>query len=675
MRSLRRIAARRPVSVLCIVAMMIPSLVGVLLPSPAVAQVQTTRVAVVDFKNQSKVPGEMFSTMSRDAVVVELVKAGKFDVTPTESLQSTMEKLGYSEKGEHASKIVMSESMMQQLGKELGVSSVVDGTIISMEINRQKKYATVKMAVRMLDVASGELINGAIATGVSHQRIGFTGDQDTDWVVEAVTEAAHKCVDTMVKYIIPEAYILHTIDADTVLLNKGTQDGVQPGMNMVVFRTGEDGADELVARVKILSVSDTDANATVVWSSRGVKPQDRARAIYDVPTYTTGSDTEGPRNDRSDKQIKSAKSWLMGALALGGLWWLFGRGGQKAETTPDVFAALVGTPDMGMADTGIVIAWDTPSSLASGNILEYHVWRDVVGVYGNTSTSSSSSSSSTTTTTGTKATTGTTTTTTGNTGLCQVVMNNVTVPWSSILGSFDHFAIDDTNPSAGTYQCPVIDTASSNPVLGTGTFALTGLDLGTTHTYYVSTVYQRSTSDNSGTAIQVYGETNGTGACVATLLSRPIVVSPGNASGSTTVDLSKVAFQWQGVKGGNQYVIEVSPTPEFVRSQTWVSSIINQAVNITGTTVRWPSSGTSDISSATELKNLAEGQQLWWRVGARNSADRPGPVPAGPSAANGGAKSTRFIYTSSSMIYSFLNAGTPVTPPVTPASVSVTRKK
>ncbi|HEY3297891.1 MAG TPA: hypothetical protein VGK34_04475, partial [Armatimonadota bacterium] len=211
MRSFRGMAARWPVSVMCIVAMLVPGLVGVFTPSAAQAQVQTTRVAVVNFTNQSKVPDQMFTSMARDAVVVELLRSGKFDVTPTETLQSEMEKLGYRTKDERSPKVALTTSMMQKLGQELNVSSIIDGEIVSMEIDRAKKTAKVRLAVRMLDVVSGELVNGSVATGTSYPRIGFTGDQDTDWVVEAINDAAAKAIDTMVKYLLPEAYVLHSI--------------------------------------------------------------------------------------------------------------------------------------------------------------------------------------------------------------------------------------------------------------------------------------------------------------------------------------------------------------------------------------------------------------------------------------------------------------------------------
>jgi hypothetical protein len=75
------------------------------------------------------------------------------------------------------------------------------------------------------------------------------------------------------------------------------------------------------------------------------------------------------------------------------------------------------------------------------------------------------------------------------------------------------------------------------------------------------------------------------------------------------------------------------------------------------------------LNLAPELSAVQPGDRIYWRVGARRKADRPGPYPAGMqysplSAASDGAKNTRFIYSAVVDMLSFLvPEGAPGPPP------------
>jgi hypothetical protein len=107
------------------------------------------------------------------------------------------------------------------------------------------KQAQVVLTVRVIDIASGEPINGAVATGFSNRRPGFTGDDDT-LVQEAIRNAAFEAVRIINNYTIPEATILTTRAGKEVLLNRGIRGGLQPGMEMIVVRRGEGRSDASV---------------------------------------------------------------------------------------------------------------------------------------------------------------------------------------------------------------------------------------------------------------------------------------------------------------------------------------------------------------------------------------------------------------------------------------------
>ena len=154
-----------------------------------------------------------------------------------------------------------------------------------------------------------------------------------------------------------------------------------------------------------------------------------------------------------------------------------------------------------------------------------------------------------------------------------------------------------------------------------------------------------------------YYETEGSYAGRATYLRRPEPDAPGGIVASEYVDLSNVTFRWRGCGGADQYVIEVSPTPDFKRNETWVDVIYQPTGTDMQLFTKTYTNVLKDASSGTvvaELANVAPGGTLYWRVGARNRTDVPGPFPAMPSPQMDGPKNTRYIYCDMSQYFSFM---------------------
>lgn len=630
MRSFRRFAARWPISVLCVMSFISPIIGTALTPLPALAQTGTIEVAVVDFRNNSKMPNEMFGTMATDAVVVELLRSGKFGVTPSDTLQAKMEELGYKTKEDRTLKLAMTPSMMVRLGQDLGVDGVVHGEITSIKVDAGKRKAEVRLIVRMLHVASGEWQNGAIATGTSNPRIGYSADKDTDLIIEAVNNAARQAVETMVQYIIPEATIIGTFSPTEVLLNKGAQDGLKGGMEMIALRRNDTGEDEVVGRIRITKLSDNDAHGTVLSTTRGLKPEDRVRAVYEFP-LDTGGKVETTRLESRGRIAKGGKL-LWGLIALIGLATIFKGGGDQPEGLPGVVTMAGKSPDITSAygEGGIMIAWNNPKGLRTTDIVEFHLWRDSMGNFINQGGGDAK-----------------------NTG---PVMNNdpVTAPGiSGPAGSFDHAVVDDEVSRKLSYKTASVDHTS----LEDASYEEQGFTIGTPHQYWVTALYKRHGIDSAGKDVITYWETEGSYAGRATYLRRPEPDSPGGTVTADFVDLTNVTFRWRGSGGADQYVIEISPTPDFKRSETWVDVIYQptaadlQLFTKTYTNVL---KNASTGAVVTELQNVPPGGTLFWRVGARNRTDTPGPYPAGPSAQVDGPKNTRYIYCDLSQYFSFM---------------------
>lgn len=636
MRSFRSFAARRPISVLCVLLLLVPICSTLMLPVPAAAQSEIIQATVVDFRNTSKVPNEMFGSMATDAVVVELLRSGKFGVTTAEALQASMEALGYKAKGDRSVRVLLTPAMMVRLGQECEANCVISGEVTSINIDPEKKKADVRLVVRMLDVASGEFVNGAVATGSSYPRIGYTADKDTDWVIEAINNAARKAVETMVKYIIPEATVIGTVGTNEAILNKGSQEGLEEGMELIALRRGEGGIEEVVARLRVTAVTDTDARAVVISATRGIQPQDRVRAVYDLPSDTQKD--AAPRTD-TQKRIKKGSKLLWGLGLLIGLGLLFKGGGDEPEQVPDAVVMAGKSPEITsrVDDGGILVAWKTPKGIAHANIIEYHVWRDNIGSIGSTGSGS------------------------GNIGPVRANDFYTALPYSGPAGYFDHSLIDDITTVQFDYQVPDADT---HELAERTQDAAPPIIPSTLHHYWISCVYKRlpSKSEDEGGVITYWETTPAYAGCATYLQQRPELVYPGDITGTQMVDLSEVRFDWKGCRKADLYQIEVSTSPEFIRDQTWVKQVY-QPVTQDGQFIT--RTFTNELNTCPELRNVQPGQMLYWRVGARNSQDRPGPVPAGPTPTLSGSKNTRYIYSDPHEVFMFMKLETPDLPPDT----------
>jgi hypothetical protein len=77
-----------------------------------------------------------------------------------------------------------------------------------------------------------------------------------------------------------------------------------------------------------------------------------------------------------------------------------------------------------------------------------------------------------------------------------------------------------------------------------------------------------------------------------------------------------------------EYVLQLSPFPNFPRDRTWTSApkvatgTLDQSIAISA---RFP--GDTWQQFLNQTFGAFQGNQIWWRVGARNIDDVPGPVP------------------------------------------------
>jgi hypothetical protein len=119
----------------------------------------------------------------------------------------------------------LSNNGLQKLGRALGADYVASGDIIEISYTQNSIRARVVLEVRLTDVVSGELVNGAIQAGYSSVPPPRIHPDDEMLINQAITDAAFYAIKTINNYPLPTATILSAA-VESVTLNRGSRDGI-----------------------------------------------------------------------------------------------------------------------------------------------------------------------------------------------------------------------------------------------------------------------------------------------------------------------------------------------------------------------------------------------------------------------------------------------------------------
>ncbi len=248
-------------------------------PPPAEAQNTLISTYVLDFNNKTRVGGQLLGRVAAAQMSLQMAESTTWEVVPDAQVQQRVQTLGLQPPFDRVDR--------QRIATGVDASAVVYGTIQDARVSGgTTPQAFVRIQVLVEDITSGVLINGAVAEGASTRRMGFTGDADV-LLEEAIGKATFKAREFMDRFRLPEGTVLNTTvvgaggDADLdVLLNIGARQGVRQGMEMIVTRLREP-----VGRLRVTSVDSDVSTARVVENTQGVRPEDRARAIFNFADF------------------------------------------------------------------------------------------------------------------------------------------------------------------------------------------------------------------------------------------------------------------------------------------------------------------------------------------------------------------------------------------------------
>lgn len=571
----------RLTSAAAILGIVLPVFAAIFAPLPARAQGQAPmQVGVVEFRNDSGVQGELLARFATDAVVLEMSKSDRFDVVTRVQLETQMKQLGL--------RPPLSSVEVSRLGEALAAQAMIEGAVKAVEVRGTGagRQALVTLVVRMLDQASGEVINGAVQTGYSNARVGYAPDDDK-LIAEAIDNAAYLAVKTMIDYIIPEVTVLNTIRTNEVMLNKGARDGMRVGLRMIVTREAE-----IIGQLQVKQVQPDYSTAVIINAMRGIRPEDKARAVFEMPAVEVvradPSSRQGSPSGVTKKRslLSGLKNVLLPLAVVLVVKSMFTREGENVGAV-SAEAGLSGyNLPVESGTPGVRIKWN-PRKLGRGlNVKEYHIWRENLP------------------------------------GPAIVVKPPLITEGE---------AFDDANGRDVAYLTADPQTHKEVP----GTTTVPALTLGRPYRYYVSAYYVVQ-SAGGDLFYESPRESTGQATPLAQIQQTELRLP---LSGSQQ-NLHKVTFEWLSRRGADTYIVEASIDPLF-RNPEFVSDPVPFSPIQNGQPVR------IEISEKlyTVFRNVSSDREIWWRVGARSSGDSPGPIPPP------GRPNMRYVYSESSRFY------------------------
>lgn len=538
---------------------------------PAQAQLMPNyTVGVVDFVNETGVQGDLLSRLATDAVVVEMSKTNRYDVS---GITRTMIKTEMDQLDLHPP---LTKPGLVRLGDALQADAMLEGAIKSVQLagSGATRRASVTLAAQMIDQASGEIINGSIQTGHSSARVGYTADDDS-LIVEAINDASFMLVKTMVDYIIPEATVMMNIGADQVMLNKGNRDGLKPGMRMIVLRQRE-----IIGYIELRTVSPTDSIAKVIKTMRGIQPEDKVRAIYDMPNIGSNAKTEllptsAPRATGNSKDTFSKiGKFILGAAIVVGLASLFS-GGRGTESISG-FGVSKTNP------TVLKLGSNKFSNGTSSGVLEYQILREGDGAK----------------------------------PFITIADNAIGSGEVDLFGLYNFGAPRPVN----NYYNMTTNPSATKP--GTLSWSVPDEGYGIQHTYQGQVIYWQTTGSGDTATTKYYCTPASSSIRITAIepVTNADILEPTDPELSIS-DLQQrlVNFKWTNKDGANTYYMKVYPLVPGT-APTWTSGFIPKRADQVSLLDNYRSELINVLAPPGQIHKY-EGIDMCWRVYCRNSKD------------------------------------------------------
>lgn len=314
MQRLRKCAAWRYLVVFTAASMVIPY-ATMSVPVVAEAQPQTvfssSTVVVLPISDASGAVDSAQSQKATAAVAMALDDAGEFVVTAKRDYDRETAAMG----------LVAPLSVPEQLrlAKRLQVEKVLSGHITSLKVHPRTGQVQVRLVVEMLDIASGEFLDGA-NVAVTTKAIPGWGGERNQVINEALRQVAEAAAAHILMSRTPVGYVTSVSDTGQVSVNIGAQDGIEPGTEMVIMRPIYQADLGEVRLIKMGNIAVRQVESDMCWAA----PLAQGRAKVGDRTYALHMNVARVKahkrtvNMKSTTKLLAALGAILGVIAVGG---------------------------------------------------------------------------------------------------------------------------------------------------------------------------------------------------------------------------------------------------------------------------------------------------------------------------------------------------------------------
>lgn len=269
---------------------------------------EKTRVAVLDF-DFSAVSNPTYLNYFNggakgvsDMLVNQLVQSGSYTVIERSKLDAILQEQNLGASGR------VDPSTAAEIGRLLGVETVILGSVTQMDLQRQEKGgniggffgvgadvsdvdAYVNLSVRMVNTTTGEILTVAEGNGNASQSdtnatvFGIGGGSSTDNEEKLITIATEQAIEQVVGSITSSSgdlaaassgqtavdALVADVAGDLIILNKGSADGYSEGMKVSIERVSKEIKDpetgeiirRLTEKIGEIELTDVDEKSSV----------------------------------------------------------------------------------------------------------------------------------------------------------------------------------------------------------------------------------------------------------------------------------------------------------------------------------------------------------------------------------------------------------------------------
>ncbi|MGC9318812.1 MAG: hypothetical protein ACP5KN_12345, partial [Armatimonadota bacterium] len=286
--------------------MMVPyAVIGFPVVADAQAQpvVESASVIVLPIQDPEGSVESVVSQQATDALALALEDSREFIVTSKRDLQRELSQL------ELEPPLSVSEQM--RLGERLQVDKVITGQVRQLRVMEKTGQVSADLSVAVLDLATGEFLNGANVSTVTKPLPGWTGDNATV-INAALREIAEEAVEEIRTSRIPEGFVTSVNQFGVATVDLGQDHRLKSGMAMVLFRPvyQRDLGEIIMQKVGRYSVSEVSAR-----SSR-MTPLGEGRARVGDRVYRL---YQGPERVQAQRRTESNKQTVTVVAAIAAL--------------------------------------------------------------------------------------------------------------------------------------------------------------------------------------------------------------------------------------------------------------------------------------------------------------------------------------------------------------------